>query len=101
MKKTLELTPHQLDTWDKTLSCYFPEDIVTRAIIEFGLTADPFPDIGKLIERCSRIKAERSIDYAPGRDFSKPPTKLVDSVLMAFGLTSDGSHDSTRKELKA
>jgi len=89
MKKTLELTPHQLDTWDKSLSCYFAEDIVVRAIIEFGLTADPFPDLGKLIERCSRIKSERSNDYAPARDFSKPPTKLVDAVLKAFGLTTD------------
>jgi hypothetical protein len=101
MKKTLELTPHQLETWDKTLGCYFPEDIVTRAIIEFGLSADPFPDIGKLIERCSRIKAERSSEYAPGRDYSKPPVKLVDSVLNAFGLTCEGSPYSNRKELKA
>jgi len=41
------------------------------------------------------------LNYAPGRDFSKPPAKLVDSVLKAFGLTSDGSTNSTRKELKA
>ena len=86
MKKTLELTPHQFDTWDKALSCYFSENIVTRAIVEFGLTDDRFPDIGKLVQRCQRIQAERSKDYAPGRDFSKPSARLVDSVLNAFGL---------------
>ncbi len=53
-------------------------------------------------ELCSLAAAiERTHDYAPGRDFSKPPAKLVDSVLKAFGLTSDGSTNSTRKELKA
>ena len=98
MKKTLELTPHQLDTWNRTLSCYFPEDIVTRAIVEFGLTDDPFPDIGKLVQRCQRIQAERSTDYAPGRDFNKPPARLVDSVLKAFGLNGDKSTVPTRKE---
>lgn len=101
MKKTLELTPHQLDTWDKVLSCHFPEDIVTRSIVEFGLTDDPFPDIGKLVQRCQRIHAERSANYAPGRDFSKPPAKLIDAVLTAFGLNPEKPTDSTRKELKA
>lgn len=86
MKTSVQLTPHQLDTWGRVLSCYFPEDIVIRTVIEFGLTDDPFPDIGKLIQRCQRIQADHSPDYAPGRDFSKPPSRLVDSVLMAFGL---------------
>ncbi len=34
-------------------------------MIEFGLTDDPFPDIGKLIQRCQRIQADHSLDYAP------------------------------------
>lgn len=91
MKKALELTPHQIDTWHKVLSC-FHEDIVTRSIVEFGLTDDPFPDVGKLVQRCLRIKAEMSKDYAPGRDFSKPPKWLVDAVLKSFGLASSTQH---------
>lgn len=91
MKKALELTPHQIDTWFKVLSC-FDEDIVTRSIIEFGLTDDPFPDIGKLVQRCLRIKAETSKDYAPGRDFSKLPKGLVDAVLTSFGLASSNKN---------
>lgn len=39
IKTTSELTPHQLD-WDKKANCFYPDDIVTRAILKSGLAAN-------------------------------------------------------------
>lgn len=59
IKTTSEPIPQQLD-WDEKANCFYPDDIVTRAIIESRPTADPLPNIGKLMGWCFRIKAAAS-----------------------------------------
>ncbi|MFO1003302.1 MAG: hypothetical protein U0936_23455 [Planctomycetaceae bacterium] len=84
----MQFTPHQLETWALVLGCHYPEDIIIRALVEFGLNADPFPEIGKVLEVCHRIKNERATTPCPGFDPRKPSAGLVKSVMKAFGLST-------------
>jgi hypothetical protein len=70
MKRQVEFTPHQLDTWLAILA-QFPATTVNKAILQIGLSTDPFPDVGKLALLCQQIEWSKSTDYAPGRDVSK------------------------------
>lgn len=58
MKTQVELTPHQMETWVRVLSC-FDSDIVTRVVLEIGLSEDPFPDLGKIVQRCEVLRRRR------------------------------------------
>ena len=78
MKNQVNLTPHQLETWVAVLSC-FDDDIVTRVILEIGLSVDPFPDIGKIVTRCEVLRRRRAkLDYGEGRG---GPVRIGDGML--------------------
>jgi len=78
MKNQVNLTVHQLETWVAVLSC-FDDDIVTRVILEIGLSEDPFPDIGKIVTRCEVLRRRRAnLDYGEGRT---GPVKIGDGML--------------------
>jgi len=76
MKRTVEFTPHQLDTWLAVLA-QFPAATCNRAILEIGLSSDPFPDLGKLVLCCQQIEWDQSSHYAPGRDASKVSASVI------------------------
>lgn len=59
MKNQAEFTPHALETWAAALSVY-PSQLVNRAVLEIGLSADPFPDLGKVFSACERLRRERA-----------------------------------------
>jgi hypothetical protein len=59
MKRTVDLTPHQSETWLAALSI-FETSVVNEAVVRIGLSEDPFPDLGKLVSRCDAIRRERS-----------------------------------------
>ena len=58
MKNQAQFTPHKAETWAATLSIY-PGREVNRAILRFGLSPAPFPDLCKIVLECERIRRER------------------------------------------
>lgn len=52
------MTPHILETWVAVLSCYEVE-ILNRAVLEIGLSDDPFPDVGKLALKCEALRRRK------------------------------------------
>lgn len=76
MKRQVEFTPHQLDTWMAVLA-QFPAATTNKAILQLGLSTDPFPDLGKLVLCCQQIEWSQSKDYAPGRDTSKVSQTVI------------------------
>lgn len=58
-KRALELTPHQSETWLASLSV-FDESIVREVIVRIAHNEDPFPDLGKLVMACERMRRERA-----------------------------------------
>lgn len=76
MKRQVEFTPHQLDTWMAVLA-QFSAATTNRAILQLGLSTDPFPDLGKLVLCCQQIEWSTSKDYAPGRDTSKVSSSVI------------------------
>ncbi len=75
MKRVAEFTPHQLETRDAVLGC-FDVKHVNRAVIEFGMSDDPFPDIGKLASKFREYRKTAS-EYADGHGV-KPPQIIQD-----------------------
>jgi hypothetical protein len=63
MKKQAQLTDHQTETWLAVLSI-FPIEVVNEAILKLGLSADPFPDLGKIVINCQQAMSAKN--YAPG-----------------------------------
>jgi hypothetical protein len=53
-------------------------------VIEFGLSPDPFPDVGKIAEKCKALRASEK-QYVDGHGLSPPPA-IVQSVADALGL---------------
>jgi hypothetical protein len=84
-KNQVALTPFVMETWCATLSV-FPVAVVNRAILEIALSADPFPDLGKLAIRCQQIVWQSATELAPGRDESKLPLSTVRKVARALGV---------------
>lgn len=83
MKRTVELTPHQLETWLAVLSIYEPA-IVNESVLRIGLSEDPFPDLGKLVMLCDSIRREKAGTTASG---SKTlGTASVRKIASAIGL---------------
>jgi len=76
MKRQVEFTKHQLDTWLAVLA-QFPTTTTNRAILQVGLSTDPFPDLGKLVLMCQQIEWGKAKDYAPGRDTSKVSSSVI------------------------
>jgi hypothetical protein len=83
MKRVTEFTPHQLETWAAILGC-FETRHVNRAVVEFGLSVDPFPDVGKIADKCKALRlAER--EYCDGHGRTPPPA-IVQKVASALNL---------------
>lgn len=59
MKNTMDLTPFALETWAAVLGTFDPT-IVNEAVIRIGLSDDPFPDLGKLVCKCTEIQRQRN-----------------------------------------
>ena len=57
MKNQAQFTPHQSETWAAALSVYDTK-IVNRAILEQGLSSDPFPDLSKIMIRCEHYRRQ-------------------------------------------
>lgn len=86
MKTQATFTPHQTDTWLAALST-FPTHLATRAILEAGLSTDPFPDCGKIIERILFLESQTT--YAPGRKPGTLGTAAVQRIAAAMALAID------------
>lgn len=84
MKNTVDLTPFAIETWAAVLSV-FDVTIVNEAVLRIGLSEDPFPDLGKLVARCSAIHRERNPQVAQG-DPPKVGRGVVGKVAEALGL---------------
>lgn len=84
MKNQVNLTPHQLETWVAVLSC-FDTDIVSRVVLEIGLSEDPFPDLGKITLRCEALRRRR--ENVEGRsDSMKIGDKMLAKIASALEL---------------
>jgi hypothetical protein len=57
MKNQAQFTPHQSETWAAALSVYDTK-IVNRAILEQGLSSDPFPDLAKILLKCEHHRRQ-------------------------------------------
>lgn len=81
-KRTLELTHHQLDTWVSALAIYKDRPkIVNRAILTLATSDDPFPDLGKLLTLCERLR--RETDKVQTQDVEKTKfTKITELAAM-------------------
>lgn len=84
MKNTAEFTPFGLETWCAALSVFTPQQ-VNRAVVEIGLSADPFPDLGKVFSRCERLRREQA-GTLPSNDNQRPSPAIIKSAAEAMGL---------------
>jgi len=86
LKVRTELTPHQLETWTKTLSV-FPIQIVNRSILEIGLSEDPFPDLGKIVMRCQRMtEAHKYSPHGATNESTTPNMTTIQAVAESLAL---------------
>ena len=81
MKNQAQFTPHKAETWAATLSIY-PVREVNRAILSFGLSTDPFPDLCKIVLECERIRREREGTMPQGE--LKVSAKVVSQIASAL-----------------
>lgn len=87
MKNTQQFTPFALETWVAALSI-FDAAIVNRAVVEIGLNADPFPDLGKVFARCEQLRrkaAGTETQYTTER----PSEPTIRKAAEAMGLRID------------
>ena len=80
----MELTPYALETWAAVLSC-FDSSVVNEAIVRIGLSDDPFPDLGKLVAKCTAIARERNPQVSMG-EAPKVSRSVVAKVAAALQL---------------
>jgi hypothetical protein len=65
----------------------FPTETVNRAMLQLGLSTDPFPDLGKLVAACQAIEAERNPQVVRGETSAGRPNKgLISAAAKALGL---------------
>lgn len=83
MKNQVQLTAHALETWIAALSVFDPE-FVNQAVLEIGLSADPFPDLGKLVLRCDSIRCEKK--HGTGSDRKKIGITALKAIARAMNL---------------
>lgn len=84
-KRTLELSPHQAETWAAALSLYADRpSIVNRAVIELATDEDPFPDLAKLLLKCEKLR--READGKMPQDSSKLKFSKTEALAKAWGL---------------
>ena len=84
-KRTVELTPHQADTWLASLSI-FEEAVVNESIIRLAHSDDPFPDLGKLVMRCEQLRREKAGTVPAGE--MKLGTATLQKLADAWGVTT-------------
>ena len=84
MKNQSQFTPHAAETWAAALSVYDEKD-VHRALIEQGLSTDPFPDLSKIMLRCEAKRRERA-GTVPHGGVTAVGSKVVDEVAALFGI---------------
>ena len=83
-KDRTRFTEFDLDTWTTALSVY-DDGIVVREIITLALSADPFPSLGKLVEKCER---ERRLKAGTMPTTDGPIRNgMLDGIATAWGLT--------------
>ena len=82
-KSAVELTPHALQTWTAALTTYRSE-IVNYCIVQAAISADPFPDLGKLIAACETETQRRYPDE--NRRNGKPGKRRIEAVAKAWGI---------------
>ena len=82
-KSAVELTPHALQTWTAALTTYRSE-IVNYCIVQAAISADPFPDLGKLIAACE-TETQRRYPDDNKRD-GKPGKRRIEAVAKAWGI---------------
>ena len=86
LKSQAQFTPHQLATWAAVLGL-FPTETVNRAVLQLGLSTDPFPDLGKLVTVCQHVEAEKNPQVVRGETSTGRPVKgLVMAAAKALGL---------------
>ena len=65
----------------------FPTETVNRAMLQLGLSTDPFPDLGKLVAACQAIEAERNPQVVRGETSTgRASNSLVKAAAQALGL---------------
>ena len=89
-KSAMELTPHALQTWAAALATYRPE-VVNYCIVQAAISADPFPDLGKLIEACESETQRRHPDG--NRRNGKPGIRRISAIAKAWGINLKGKQD--------
>ena len=82
-KTAVTLTEHQAETWLAALSIYDTR-IVHEAVIRASMSADPFPDLGKLVSACDAIRREQA--GLPSQDSQRLGTKQLKALALAWGL---------------
>jgi len=84
-KNTVQLTPHASETWVSALSIYADRpQIVNKAVIQMATSEDSFPDLGKLLAACERIR--RETDGTMPQDSSKVKFTNIAQLAAAWGL---------------
>ena len=84
MKSQAQFTGHKLETWQAALSV-FPVEDVNLAVLTLGLSADPFPDLGKLMLKCEALRRHRA-GNAPQAGVVALSTTVLQRVAAAMGL---------------
>jgi len=84
-KNTVQLTPHASETWVSALSLYADRpQIVHKAILTIATSADPFPDLGKLLTLCERFRREENGTLP--QDAERVKFSRIDDLAKAWGL---------------
>lgn len=79
----MQFTEFDLDTWRTALSVY-DEGIVVREIVVLAISADPFPSLGKLIEKCESVRREKAGIVTRGGGPMR--NGMLDGIAAAWGL---------------
>ncbi|MBL8815235.1 MAG: hypothetical protein JNL58_04335 [Planctomyces sp.] len=87
MKNTVDLTPFAIETWAAVLSV-FDVTVVNEAVLRIGLSEDPFPDLGKLVAKCTAIQRERFPKVVQS-DLPSVQRSVLTEVAKALRLTID------------
>lgn len=84
-KNTVQLTPHASETWVSALSIYSDKPkVVHGAIIALATSEDPFPDLGKLLAACEKIR--RQLEGTMPQDSSSIKFTNTKALAAAWGL---------------
>lgn len=83
MKNQVQFTPHVLETWLAALSV-FPPECVNQAVVEIGLSLDPFPDVGKIALRADELRRIKAGTTAQGE--KRLGTNTIKQVAEALGI---------------